>query len=206
MLNQIQFGSRGLYCVASGREGGIKRSSDVYFLRLSGVTLQTGWIKDLLKTFNSLFSRLLSWKEREQGVAACLSCSLYIYLSFSLQHLLHFSSQQYLKLFSHFFFKASYSHLWIQAKVGRKERSGKSLLCLSWAHNYSTLFCFCVSVVRCLPALEELYCLMDQHLSLQRTPSAGCWTCVEVCSLCTSTHRRLYMLKLVSYSLLYESH
>lgn len=105
MLNQIQFGSRGLYCVASGREGGIKRSSDVYFLRLSGVTLQTGWIKDLLKTFNSLFSRLLSWKDREQGVAVCLSCSLYIYLSFSLQHLLHFSSQQYLKLFSHFFSK-----------------------------------------------------------------------------------------------------
>lgn len=140
MLNRIQFGSGGLYCVAGGAKK-IKRSSDVSLLWLLGVTLQTGRIKDSLKTFNSPFSHLLSWKEHEQGVAACLSCSFHIYLSFSLQHLLYFSSQQYLKLFSLFFQNLLFSPLY-SGKTRKKEKIWKvsSLLLLSTHLLHTLLF------------------------------------------------------------------
>lgn len=48
-----------------------------------------------------------------------------------------------------------------------------------------------------LTALEELYCLLGLHLLLRRTPSAGCFKCVEACHLCTYT--QFCMPKLMTY-------
>lgn len=77
MLNQIQFGNSSLYCVVKVLKK--EKCFDISFLCSRGVTLQTGGIKDLLKTFNSFLSPF----ELKEPWAGCSSVSFMLLFSFT---------------------------------------------------------------------------------------------------------------------------
>lgn len=206
MLDPIQTGSRGLYCVADRK----KKSSDVDFFVPDRSHVANWQNQRLAENFSTVFLVLL-WAERtlSRGVAPRLSCFPFIFASLLFFGPLEFTySPQYLKLLSCLSEILSLSPL-NSGETEEKRKDAGSLFCASLAaHNDEPSCVFSVplwwawlqlwrspivsrtSTCRCSVKMQS------RGAARRRTPSAGRSTRVEGVSHETIMHthvRKLFL-------------